>query len=137
MKSFRSTILQPFQFEPEQKIRVRKELGKSYEKGTKQVHVSAADLLHITEPATHRCSVKKVLLEISKNSQENNCTRVSFLIKLQAGACNFIKKETLAQKFSCEFCETFVNTSSGCFNLNLIFFHFAWINSQFTLKITK
>ena len=106
MKSFRSTILQPFQFEPEQKIRVRKELGKSYEKGTKQVHVSAADLLHITEPATHRCSVKKVLLEISKNSQENNCARVPFLIKLQAGTCNFIKKETLAQKFSCEFCET-------------------------------
>ena len=27
----------------------------------------------------------------------------SFLIKLQA--CSFIKKETLAQVFSCEFCE--------------------------------
>ena len=32
-----------------------------------------------------RCSVKKVFLEISQNSQENNiCTRVSFSIKLQA-----------------------------------------------------
>ena len=30
---------------------------------------------------------------------------VSFLIKLQASGCNFIKKETLAQVFSCEFCE--------------------------------
>ena len=29
-----------------------------------------------------------------------------FLIKLQAKACNFIKKETLTQVFSCEFCET-------------------------------
>ena len=29
---------------------------------------------------------------------------VSFLIKLQA-ACNFIKKDTLTQVFSCEFCE--------------------------------
>ena len=29
----------------------------------------------------------------------------SLLIKLQAEACNFIKKETLAQVFSCEFCE--------------------------------
>ena len=29
-------------------------------------------------------SVKKVLLEISQYSQENNCTRDSFLIKLQA-----------------------------------------------------
>ena len=31
-----------------------------------------------------RCSVKKVFLEISQNSQENICARVSFLIKLQA-----------------------------------------------------
>ena len=26
------------------------------------------------------------------------------------GACNFIKKETLAQVFSCEFCEIYKNT---------------------------
>ena len=31
-----------------------------------------------------RCSVKRVFLEISQNSQENTCARVSFLIKLQA-----------------------------------------------------
>ena len=31
-----------------------------------------------------KCSVKKVLLEISQNSQESTCVRVSFLIKLQA-----------------------------------------------------
>ena len=31
-----------------------------------------------------RSSVKKVLLEISQNSQENTCAKVSFLIKLQA-----------------------------------------------------
>ena len=31
-----------------------------------------------------RCSVKKVLLEISQNLQESTCARVSFLIKLQA-----------------------------------------------------
>ena len=36
------------------------------------------------------CSVKKVFLKNSQNSQENTC--------------NFIKKETLAQ---CEFCEFF------------------------------
>ena len=30
------------------------------------------------------CSVKKVFLEISQNSQENTRARVSFLIKLQA-----------------------------------------------------
>ena len=31
---------------------------------------------------------------------------------LQPEACNFIKKESLAQVFSCEFCETFKNTFS-------------------------
>ena len=30
-----------------------------------------------------------------------------FLIKLQAEDCNFIKKETVAQAFSCEFGNTF------------------------------
>ena len=57
-----------------------------------------------------RCSVKKVFLEISQNSLENTCARDSFLIKLQAEACNFIKKESLAQVFSCEFCEISKNT---------------------------
>ena len=52
-----------------------------------------------------RCSVKKVFLEISQNSQENTCARVSILIKL-----NFIKKETLAQVFSFDFCEISKNT---------------------------
>ena len=41
------------------------------------------------------CSVKKVSLEISENSPE---------------ARNFIKNETLAQVFSCEFCEISKNT---------------------------
>ena len=50
---------------------------------------------------------KKVFLKILQNSQENTCARVSFLIKLQA---NFIEKETLAQLFSCEFCEIFKKT---------------------------
>ena len=43
---------------------------------------------------------KKVFLGISQNSQENACARDSF----------FIKKETLAQVFSCEFCEISENT---------------------------
>ena len=30
--------------------------------------------------------------------------------KVAGGACNFIKKETLAQVFSCEFCEISKNT---------------------------
>ena len=56
-----------------------------------------------------RCSVKKVFLKILQNSQENTCARVSFLIKFQAKVCKFIKKETLAQVCSCEFCGIFKN----------------------------
>ena len=41
---------------------------------------------------------KKMLLNISQNLQENTCARASFL-----KACNFIKKETLAQLLSSEF----------------------------------
>ena len=55
-----------------------------------------------TEAVVRRCSVTKVFLEISQNSQENTCSRVSFLIKLQA--------ETLAQMFPCKFCEISENT---------------------------
>ena len=40
-----------------------------------------------------------------QNSQENTCARVSYLIKMQASACNFIKNEILTQVFSCEFGE--------------------------------
>ena len=36
------------------------------------------------EVVARRCSVKKVLLEISQNSQENTCVRVSLSTKLQA-----------------------------------------------------
>ena len=46
-------------------------------------------------------SMKKVLLKILQDLQENICARVSFLIKLDL---QLIKKENLAQVFSCEFC---------------------------------
>ena len=36
----------------------------------------------IVKAVAQRCSMKKVFLEISQNSQENTCARVSFLIKL-------------------------------------------------------
>ena len=46
-----------------------------------------------------------MFLEVSQNSQEKTCARVSFLIKLQA-----IKKETLVQVLSCESCKISKNT---------------------------
>ena len=52
--------------------------------------VNAAELHHLgcvsdifSEAAVQRCSVRKVFLEISQNSEQNICARVSFLIKLQ------------------------------------------------------
>ena len=47
---------------------------------------------------------------MSQNSQGNTFARVSILTKSQA--CNFIKIETLAQVFSCEFCEISKSTFS-------------------------
>ena len=59
-----------------------------------------------------RYSVKKVFLDISQNSQENNCARVSFLIKLETSVVQLYYCKTLAQVFSCEFCKIFKNTFS-------------------------
>ena len=46
--------------------------------------VSARKRVNNLEAVVRSCSVKKVFLEISQNSQENTCARVSFLIKLQS-----------------------------------------------------
>ena len=51
-------------------------------KFSNQIEISV--LMSLIEVVAQRCSVKKVLLEISQNSQENTCAKVSFLIKLQA-----------------------------------------------------
>ena len=54
----------------------------------------------ICEVVVRRCSVEKVLLEISQNSHENTYARVSFLIKLQTLDLQLYSKETLVQVFS-------------------------------------
>ena len=59
------------------------------------------------ETVAQTSSVKKVVLENWQNWQENTCARVSFLQSCRPKACNFIKKETLAQVFSCEFFRNF------------------------------
>ena len=57
-------------------------------------------MVELSEAVVQRYSLKKVLLEILQNSQENTCVRLSFLIKL----------ETLGLVFSCEFCKISKNT---------------------------
>ena len=44
-----------------------------------------------------------MFLEISQNSQENNCARESFLINCRAEACNFIKKSLWHGRFPVNF----------------------------------
>ena len=55
-------------------------------------------IFFISEAVVCRCSVEKVFLEISQNSQENTCVIVSFF------------KETLTQVFSCELFKISKNT---------------------------
>ena len=56
----------------------------------------------VSHRSSHRwCSVKKVILEISQNSQENTCVSLFF-----------IKKETLTQVLFFEFCNIPKNTFS-------------------------
>ena len=56
-----------------------------------------------------RCSVRKVVLRnFAKFTGKHLCQ--SLLFNNVPGPCNFIKKETLAQVFSCEFCEISKNT---------------------------
>ena len=75
--------------------------------------------LHHTEVVVRRYSVKMVFLEISQNSQENTCTRASFLIKLQAWGF-FFKKRLWHSCFPVNFANCYEylflqKTSGGCF----------------------
>ena len=93
-----------------------------------------------SEEATEPDPRKEVFLKLLQDSQENTCARVSFFEKVAGLACNFIKKETLGQVFSCEFCEICKNTF---FNKHLqmtaFFFvapFFSKISSSFTNDTT-
>ena len=43
-------------------------------------------------------------------------------LKMEPSACNFIKKETLAQVFSCEFCEIFKNLKTRKISAALVLY---------------
>ena len=51
--------------------------------------------MQYTEAVARKCSVKKMFLEISQNSQENTSAKVSFLTKLQALG---LRRATLLKK---------------------------------------
>ena len=60
--------------------------------------VSTTRTLNHTEAVVQRCSVKKVFLEFSQNSQENTCARVSFLIKVAGLRPATLLKERLQHR---------------------------------------
>ena len=54
-----------------------------------------------------RCSIEKVFLKISQNSQEITCVRASFLIEFQASPATLLKKRLWHRCFPMNF-ETFL-----------------------------
>ena len=68
------------------------------------------------EAVVRRCSVKKVFLNISQNSQENTCAWVSFFMKMHAsglntsGDCFWKYWEMISKKY----CEVFRKTTETC-----------------------
>ena len=82
----------------------------------------------LLKAATRGVLRKKVLLKISQNSQENTCTRVSFLIKLHTPGLQLYWKETLVQVFWCEFCEISRNT---------LFAEHLWTTASVTTKYNR
>ena len=83
---------------------------------------------------SRRCSIKKVFLEISQNSQENTCTRVSFFNKV-AGLrpVTLLKERVWHRCFPVNFAK-FVehlflqNTSGSCFWQKHVKMIAPWVN---------
>ena len=79
-----------------------------------EVNMDVIHLLIFTMKGFNRSSrpevfCKKAVLRNFAKFTRKHLSWVSFLIKLH---CNFIKKETLTQVFSCEFCQISENTFS-------------------------
>ena len=75
-------------------MQVEKQLGPHWPGADSlQYHVRTIYCVVYSEAVVQRCSVKKVFLETSQNSQENTCARISFLITCQAQACLGISKK--------------------------------------------
>ena len=88
-------------------------------------------IFHLSEAVTGGILLQKVFLEVSQNSQENTCGKVSFLINLQA--------EAIASDLSLVY---FISTEKWneereipCWSSNIYFF--SRVSVCFTSKISK
>ena len=101
-----------------------------------------------SEAVVRRCSIKKVFLEVSQNSQENTCVRDSFLIKLQTWPATLLKKGLWHKCFPVNFARFLStpflqNSPGGCFcklqvNKRKFFhtysvMHFAFVFSEYII----
>ena len=66
-------------------------------------YLKSSNALEYREAVVRRCSVNEVFLEISQNSQENTCARVSFSIKLKAVPATLLKKRLWHRWFPVNF----------------------------------
>ena len=79
---------------------------------------------------------EEIAIIFSKFTGKHLCQSL-FFNKFAGQACNFIKKQTLAQVFSCEFCKIFKNTNFyrtplvGASKNSFIISYSCWTNIQF------
>ena len=83
--------------------------SRNYELRIKFVYLSKLNIKIIRSSRPEGFCKKRGSLEFFKI---HRLSQPLLLIKLQTSACNFIKKETLVQVFSCEFCEISKSTFS-------------------------
>ena len=94
------------------------------------------DNYEISRSSHQRCSIKQICLKISRNSQENTCARVYFLLRRFWHRC-----------FSVNFAKCsrthFLQNTSGFLLLNQppvylnVFFNFKTVVSQFTVLLSR
>ena len=88
--------------------------------------------LLLQEAVAYRCSVKKIFLEISQNSQENTCARISFLIKrlwdgfFPVNFAKFLRTSFLQNTYDGCFCFAKTNKQLN-FIENVFHFFVRWI----------
>ena len=85
-------------------LRLKNSSGCVFPKYTTQKFITKPQSQSMTEAAT-----RGVLRNFAKFTGKHLCQSL-FFNKVAGAACNFIKKETLTQVFSCEFCEISKNT---------------------------
>ena len=82
-------------------------------------------ITHFWEAVVRKCSVTKVFLEISQNSQENTGARVSFIIKMQVWPATLLRKRLWHRCLPVNFVKSLrtpylQNACGGCFWFFLI-----------------